>query len=187
MKRGKLVDSYVDLIITPREQQSIPVLISSVFAQLHFQLVTRAKGDVGVSFPHADKKSLGDTLRLHGQAVVLNELLAGERLRRMKDYYRSPTVANIPAEHSWRRVARFQKGMTAAKARRLVARGSITEERAQALYDETAARVDLPFLQLQSASTGGRYKLFVAQTEYEGSTASVSFNSYGMGGCVPWF
>ncbi len=163
------------------------MLISSVFAQLHFQLASRDQGDVGVSFPHADKQNLGDILRLHGEAAVLRELMAGDRLRRLRDYYRASSVAEVPAGHQWRRVGRRQKGMTAAKARRLVARGSVTEERAQELYEQSPARVDLPYLQLQSASSGGRYKLFVTQTDCEPPEMPQVFSAYGLGGCVPWF
>jgi len=180
------VDSYVDLHIQPEQEQNTSNLLSSVFGQLHIVLVDRGKGDVGVSFPKAHAIGLGDTLRLHSQSSVLEEVLSVQRMLRMKDYYRTSAISSIPHEHYWRVVKRQQPKMTASKARRLLARGSITIQEAEARCS-AQTKLQLPFLQLNSSSTGQSFKLFIEQVESDAPSEVAQFNTYGFGGHIPWF
>lgn len=180
------MDSYVDLRIEPQQEQKTSNLLGSVFGQLHYVLVDRDKGDVGVSFPKAHAIGLGDTLRLHSQTSVLEEVISAKRMHRLNDYYRTSAISGIPNEHQWRVVKRQQPKMTASKVRRLLARGSISIQEAEA-YCSTLTKISLPFLQLTSASTGQPFKLFIEQVESEAPLEVAKFNTYGFGGRIPWF
>ena len=77
--------------------------------------------------------------------------------------------------------------MTAAKARRMVRRGSASVERAQELFDLGPAKLKVPYLNMNSGSTGQKYRLYVSHMECAAPTSAQSFNSFGLGACVPWF
>ena len=179
------MDSYVDIVVRP-EVDLVPAhLLSAAFEELHRTIVSRGSSSTGISFPAAGK-SLGDVLRIHDDEKVLRQLSEIPWLRRNRDYFRVEGPREVPAEHDWRRVSRVQPRMTAAKARRLLARGSLDVQTA-AQVAATAKKLNKPFVEIRSGSTGQRFRLFIDQARCEPPSEPPEFNAYGLGGAVPWF
>lgn len=181
------MEGFVDLKVPAQEDQSTHAILARIYFSLHLELVERKLDRVAVCFPKAKKSTVGDVLRVLGVNKDLTTLLEAPRLRCLSDYYNSTGVESCPEGHAWRHIKRVQPKLTAAKARRMVKRGSASEERAQALYDQGPAVLAFPYLNMNSASSGQKYRLYVNQVPCEPPSKAQSFNSFGLGACVPWF
>jgi len=182
-----MADSYLDIIARPEADTTASVLLSGLFEQLHLEFVARRLSTVGVSFPDAQfKLGLGKCLRLHGPNDVIASLAAMPWLDRASDYYRVGVPRDVPLDHKMYVVRRLQPKLSAAKVRRLVARGSVSEESGEQLL-EGRQQLDAPYVQIKSGSSGQRFRLFFEQVPVEPSTARIDFNTYGFGKSIPWF
>lgn len=180
------MDHYLDYHVQADEALTRPALISALFTHLHLALVDQQRSDVGVSFPQAGK-DLGPVMRVHGTASVLESLSQTPGLRRLRDYHRAAEVAPVPAGHRWCRVARRQPAVSWSKARRMIKRGTLTEEEAEALCQRRGQLSD-PYVTIKSQSTGQVFKLFIVQQPVSSPPEQApSFGRYGLGGTVPWF
>ena len=180
-------DGYLDVVVRPDEETRASELLSALFEQVHRELVARSLTSVGVSFPEAGESGgLGTRLRLHGLEETLRPFGEMPWLVRASDYYRVTPVRAVPEGYTVRVVRRLQPNLSAAKIRRLLSRRSVTAERAV----ELLARRDVlsaPYVQIRSASSGQRFKLFFEQVPVEGTVGKRHFNAYGFGAGVPWF
>ncbi|GGY57564.1 type I-F CRISPR-associated endoribonuclease Cas6/Csy4 [Bacterioplanes sanyensis] len=182
------MDYYLDIALLPDPEFPAPMLMNALMAKLHRALHDRGQSDIGVSFPRADR-TMGNLLRLHGTQSALQQLQQLNWLKGMRDHCNIGTLSPVPGEHQWCQVRRWQPPITAAKLRRLVARGSVSEQQAEAIFAQKGKQpVHLPFLQLNSRSSGERFKLYIDQRISEGPSAG-SFNYYGLSqtATVPWF
>lgn len=185
------MDHYLDIRLLPDADFAAPVLLNALYAKLHRVLSTQQRRDIGVSFPGymlanqpgADKAapSLGLTLRLHGNAAALTSLLASRWLSGFADHAMMGDILPVPANARTIRVQRRQAKSNPAREReRLMRRtGMDAAEARQRIPDSTAQRLQLPFITLNSASTGQRFLLFIKQQEVA-QPASGDFNSYGL-------
>jgi len=179
------MDSYLDIHVRPQAELSSTVLMSSLFGEIHKALVSRSSNTTGVSFPKADVH-LGGTLRLHDEETVLVQLIESAWLKRASDYYRVDAPRPVPEHDQWLSVRRKQPSISAAKLRRMMARGNLKQEEAERLLSQKQ-KLDHPYVQLTSTSTGQKFRLFVEQTKCERPKFKPEFNSYGLGGVVPLF
>ena len=180
-----MLDGYVDIVVRDSMETAPSTLLGTLLGALHLKLVGEGGSSTGISFPNAGP-ALGDRLRLHDEPEALPRLVEGSWLVRYGDYFRIGAVREVPGDHGWRTVRRRQPKLSAAKARRMVARGSLDAAEAERLLSGTEP-LGLPFVQLSSGSTGQRFKLFLEQLPCEPPRSRPSFNAYGLGGAVPWF
>lgn len=181
------MNHYVDIEVLPDPEFNTTTLMSALYAKLHRALVTFGNGKVGVSFPRAGKTP-GDLLRLHAACELLKPLMAQNWLKGLNDYTRSSAINKVPTETQHILVTRIQPKITAARLRRAVRRGSISEREAEKLLAERSL-LKKPFFQLQSQSTGQRFPLFIQQQKLQAEINKGKFNSYGLSDktTVPWF
>lgn len=179
------MDCYFDVTVAEQDEMPAHVVLSAVYNQLHFLLVERAVGDIAICFPKAGK-GLGTVLRLMGSQTALEQVIANPRWQRLRDYLRISAIRPVPSDCAWYRVMRKQPKLSAAKVRRMLVRGTVLAEEAEALL-ATPAVLQEPFLHLQSASNGQLFRLFVSQLPTDKPSAPQQFNTYGLGGVVPWF
>ena len=109
----------------------------------------------------------------------------------MADHCTISAITPVPEQHQWCQVRRWQPAITAAKLRRLVARGTLSEQQAEEIFAQKGKQpVHLPFVQFNSRSSGERFKLYLDQRVYEQPNASTgAFNRYGLSqtAALPWF
>ena len=177
---------YIEFRAKPSEDIAPEIIISQVFSLCHVEIAKLNTGDVGVSFPGAHT-SIGSTMRVHGSKDALAMVAAS--CRSVSDYCNISGCKEVPPDATWRLIKRVQPTLSAAKLRRLVKRGSITQQEADERLSNTSMLFH-PYLQLRSASTNQNFRLFIIQSPIESvvETDAIScFNSYGLGGAVPWF
>jgi len=184
------MDHYLEIRVLPDPEFSEEMLMAALFAKLHRALGARGKRDIGVSFPEYSVKP-GAVLRVHGSGQALQELEELSWRKGLNDYCRCGKIAAVPAIKGWRCVRRVQVKSSAARLlRRSVRKGWLTEEEALMRVATTPERrVDMPWLNLKSLSTGQQFRLFFLHDELLSSAVKGEFSSYGLstGATIPWF
>ncbi|MBX2858733.1 MAG: type I-F CRISPR-associated endoribonuclease Cas6/Csy4 [Cellvibrionaceae bacterium] len=144
---------------------------------------------VGVSFPQF-AKTLGEQLRLHGPQNDLQALVAAPWFNGLTDYCQMDDIRPTPASVQYRTVRRVQTKSAANKRKRSVAKGWLNTEEAMAKIPATAQRsLTLPYLQLNSGSTGQHMRIFIEHGPLQSEPSSGRFNTYGLSSTatIPWF
>lgn len=187
------MDAYIDIRLLPDPEFPATTLMSALFSKFHRGLVSHGEGAIGVSFPDVKdgSRSLGNRLRLHGTLETLRSFQQMDWLRGMRDHVAASAPAAVPTSGRHRVVRRVQvKSNPERERRRLMARKGITVEQAmRAIPDSAAAKLDLPYLVLNSQSTGQRFRLFVEHLAVQTQAVSGTFGAYGLSptATVPWF
>lgn len=185
------MDHYLDIRLLPDADFNATVLLAALYAKLHRVLSAQQSRDIGVSFPgytvgsQQDKNhtpaSLGATLRLHGSAAVLDRLMASRWLSGFADHAMTGDIRPVPATARAIRVQRRQAKSNPARERaRLIRRQGVGQAEAlRRIPDSKARRLQLPFITLDSSSTGQRFLLFIDQHTVA-QPVTGEFNSYGL-------
>lgn len=187
------MDSYIQLQLLQDPEFSANTLMNALFAKIHRSLVSSGDGRVGVSFPDVGQKGLGlgVRLRLHGQTADLERLMSVKWLQGMRDHLSCSPISPVPATATYRVVRRVQAKSSPERARRrLIARKGISTEAAmEAIPDNAAEMLRLPYLLLISQSTQQQFRLFVEHLPLRKEPAPGAFSAYGLSAVatVPWF
>ena len=180
---------YCDIKVLPDPEASEPVLISNLMAKLHRALVELKEVNIGISFPNVDK-TLGDTLRLHGDETDLKQLFDLNWLKGLRDYCSQTSALQVPEDCEYRCVKRKQAKSADNKRKRSIAKGWLSAEEATLkIGNEQQKMLRLPFVQLKSTSTGQVMKLFIEHGGLQDKAVEGQFNRYGLSSSatVPWF
>jgi len=181
---------YIDIKILPDTEFSPSLLMNALFAKFHRALVEAGHGEVGVSFPQA-QKTLGDTVRLHGSQGVLQRLMAIGWLKGLTDYTSVTAITAVPDNCRFRVVKRVQaKSSVERMYRRSVKKGWLTAEEAETRMNAgKEQQLKLPFVQLKSRSTEQSFRLFIKQDKLLDAPVEGGFSAYGLSDAatIPWF
>lgn len=181
---------YIEIKLLPDPEFTSSVLMNALFAKLHRVLAEAGHGEVGVSFPQA-QKTLGDTARLHGNKVALERLMAIGWLKGLTDYTHVTAITAVPGNCKHRVVKRVQaKSSVERMYRRSVKKGWLTAEEAETRMNAGKdQQLKLPFVQLKSNSSGQAFRLFIQQGKLFDSPVEGGFTAYGLSdvATVPWF
>jgi CRISPR-associated endonuclease Csy4 len=184
------MDHYMDITLLADPEFAPTFLMNALFGKCHRALARGAEGRIGVSFPKAGKTP-GECLRLHGRQADLIQLMEQNWLKGMGDHIATGDIQAIPPGCEHRVVRRVQaKSSVARLLRRSVRKGWLTPEEAEKkLAQVRAQRLDLPFVQLKSGSSGKSFHLFFDQIRSADGSVEGDFSSYGLSSdaTVPWF
>ena len=186
------MDYYLDIKLQPDPDFVPSMLMNALFSKLHRALVENTQLTIGVSFPEYSLSplGLGGCLRLHGKQQDLESLLSTSWLTGMLDHVVFETVLAVPSNTSYITVKRVQaKSNLERLIRRSAKRKGISEEEARKAYQAAKPeKLRLPFLTLNSQSSGERFSLFIKQEKQE-KPQSGEFNRYGLSqtATIPWF
>ena len=184
---------YLDIHLRPDPEFSAAHLLAALYAKLHRALVRLEASSIGVTFPgHGESAHrLGDRLRLVGPVDDLTRLMALDWLSGMRDHVNLGGTAPVPANAVYRTLRRVQAKSNPERLRRRQAkRHGLTEVQDQPhVPDRVGARLDLPFIQMTSASTGETFRLFLRLGAPQPTLVAGGFNSYGLStlATIPWF
>lgn len=185
------MDWYMELRLNPDPEFADTLLMNALFAKLHRALSEAGRGEIGVSFPKAEK-TLGNWLRLHGSKEALERLKGLNWLAGMRDHvsvFGPLLVPEKTCEH--RTVQRVQAKSSAERLyRRSVRNGLLSAREAEkkaAIAKEQELK--LPYVRLKSTSTGQQFRLFIKQGKLTAKPQPGSFSDYGLSNTatVPWF
>lgn len=177
---------------------------SMLYSQLHFTLVNMHRKDlrcVGVDFPkygYQGKRTLGDKLRIFAsKEEILSFCIQDLKLRLSKylpifqNYYHFKSIKRTPTDCQHRCYARKRdKKSKEMLAVRMMKRQNISYQDALLLLqDYQPTPLDLPFILLKSQSSDAIFRCYIDKID-DGATYyndSKEFDTYGLGGFVPFF
>lgn len=181
---------YIEICLLPDTEFSPSLLMNALFAKFHRALVETGHGEIGVSFPQA-QKTLGDTIRLHGSKNALQRIMAIGWLKGLTDYTHVTAITAVPDNCKYRVVKRVQaKSSVERMYRRSVNKGWLTAEEAEARINAgKEQQLKLPFIQLKSHSSGQSFRLFIQQGKFLDAQVVGGFSAYGLSdvATIPWF
>ena len=91
---------YIDLKVVPDPESGPTQLLGALYDNLHLALVQQRRDTIGISFPDysLSPRTLGTTLRLHGSQADLQQLMATDWLKGMRDHVRTKEIAASPTD-----------------------------------------------------------------------------------------
>lgn len=176
------MDHYLDIKLMEDPEFSAPILMNALFSKLHRALVEVSQGDIAVSFPALSGKTLGKQLRIHGCYEVLTRLEQLPWRKGLSDYTQVMEVLPVPASDTHCLVSRVhvQSNLDRLRRRAMKRRSISYEEACLQIPEDKTTRLDLPFVQIKSQSTGEMFRLFIKQTQCPPSQADQAFSKYGL-------
>ena len=183
---------YQEIELIEQPDVSIGVIWSKLYTQLHLALADLKNKTgvqtIGISFPEYNDPNfpLGRRLRLFAATEKeLNELAVSLWLSRLTDYVKVKDIHAVPlkrvrgyATFSRKEIKRNPEAIARRRARK---DPGITYEEAlrRAKLQEREICL-LPFVSLNSLTSGQRFKLFIDRKEETGPRESLEFSSYGL-------
>jgi CRISPR-associated endonuclease Csy4 len=183
------MDYYLDIKIVPDEEVPIYFIRNKLYSKFHKALFTLNSTDIGVSFPNY-KDKLGDVIRLHSTENSLFKLQNTNWLGGLSGYCDVSSIQTVPDEVFYRTISRKQSNMTEAKLRRLIKRGSISQDEIKGYKAKMFQQsLDNPYLELESASNGHKHRRYLAFGEPSHSKTLGEFDFFGLSktASIPWF
>ncbi len=183
------MDHYLDIRILPDPEFKETVLMNAIYTKLHKTLCDLGAINIGVSFP-GSRIVLGNVLRLHGASEALNKLQRLNWIGPMSGYCQLSGIKSVPSEVTFRTVSRSQPTMSSAKLRRLVKRGSITDEEAKNYQAKMLTKErHSPYVELVSGSNGHRHRRYIEFGPLLEKPIAGDFDQFGLSkmATVPWF
>lgn len=184
---------YLDIRLLRDPEFTSHQLMSALYAKLHRGLAQLHTSSIGVVFPEYDatRCSVGAQLRLVGAVNELDRLMCREWLRGMLDHVVVSPVATVPEGTAHRALRRVQaKSNPERLRRRQMKRHKLSAAEAiERVPDTVTQRLNLPFVQLTSSSTGQAFRLYLRLDDSQAGPVAGPFNTYGLSGSatVPWF
>ena len=137
------------------------------------------------------RQTPGERLRVHGSQADLHAFATGDWRKTLLMWMQQGAVQAVPANSLHCAVTRVQFKSVHRMRRRVMRNFGLTAEQAHArIPDEKQNRVNQPFLDLRSASTGQTLRFFIRQQTGLPAPVAGGFSAYGMGqggATVPWF
>lgn len=184
------MDYYLELRIRPDEEVPLYFLRNKIFTKLHKILHDQKQTSVGISFP-GYKVKLGEVIRLHGDKDSLEAIQQSNWLGGLSGYCELSDILLVPDKvEGYRTVSRIQQNQTNAKLNRLIKRNDVSDKDIKNYKTKMfASGLDNPYLELQSKSTGEKYRLYVAFGEMLEKAVEGDFNHFGLSktATIPWF
>lgn len=183
---------YIDIRLLPDPEFQEHQLMGALYTRLHRLLVQLQTNRIGVSFPGYQDwpPTLGSTLRLLGPKLELSQV-ESSWLKGMRDHTEFMPIEQVPMKTAHRPLRRIQvKNNPERLMRRQIQRHGLTEQQARERVPKGRGdRLRLPYVVLNSASTGQRFPLFLKLGPETQSGEEWSFNTYGLSNtiAVPWF
>jgi CRISPR-associated endonuclease Csy4 len=180
---------YIDIKLFPKKEIRENVLLNQVYTAFHKRLYELHAENIGVSFPEYRLK-LGKTLRIHASKAMLEKLQEKEWLGKYAQFCKVSKILEVPQNVKYRTVYRVQQNMTEAKLRRLIKRGSISEEEVkQYRIKMFQGGLENPYVELKSMSNGQMHRRFIEFGELQDKSVEGRFDFFGLSkeATIPWF
>lgn len=186
------MDAYIEIRILPDSEMRENVLLNKVYTKLHKALWDLNSNDIGVSFPET-KVLLSRLIRVHSTVERLQELTETKWLGGLSSYCQPhyAEIQQVPAIVRYRTVSRWQHNMSESHLRRLIKRGSITQEEIKGYKAKMFQKqmTTLPFLEMDSTSSGNHHRRYIQMSEPLDEPIIGQFDTFGLSkqATIPWF
>lgn len=183
------MDYYVDIKLMHNKELRENVLLNQVYTSFHKRLYDMKVSNIAVSFPNYRLK-LGDVFRIHGEKEALEKLNEKDWLGKYRAFCKVGNIDVIPEKVEYRTVSRIQQNMTEAKLRRLISRGTISEEDIKSYRIKMfQGGLDNPYVELVSMSNRQLHRRFIEFGELKKEEVKGEFDLFGLSkrATTPWF
>ncbi len=181
---------YQDIELYPDNEIDIAFLRNKVYTKLHKAIFDLSTTNIGISFPQSDKK-LGCIIRIHSTQGKLNELQNLNWLGGLSGYCKVGDILPVPDKvDGYLTVSRIRQNMSISKMQKRIthqkATGCLkTDDDIKAYEKQYKAKMfktglDNPYLELQSTSTGNKYRIYIAFGAIQKQPESGEFNKFGL-------
>jgi len=180
---------YIDIRLMPKKEIRENLLLNQIYTAFHKRLYDLKANDIGVSFPEYRLK-LGRLFRIHGTKEALEKLNEQEWIGKYQQHCQISQIEEIPKIVKYRTVFRVQQNMTEAKLRRLIKRGSISDDEVKRYRIKMyQGGLDNPYVELISMSNGQLHRRFIAFGELKDEETAGEFDTFGLSkyATIPWF
>lgn len=183
------MDSYIEVRLKPDAEMKEAELSRKIFSKFHKMLVKLNTNQIGLSFPEVQLK-LGRLWRIHGKRDDLIKFQDSDWLGPLAGYCRVSKILDVPDNCKHRVISERRSNMSAAKLRRLIARGSISQEEQKRYKVKMLSQgYDNPYIDTVSNSTKQIYRKFFKFGDIVETPVDGQFSTYGLSkkATVPWF
>ncbi|MFA1562468.1 type I-F CRISPR-associated endoribonuclease Cas6/Csy4 [Aliivibrio fischeri] len=183
------MDCYIEIILKPDAEMRENVLLNKVYTKLHKALVTLNSDSIGVSFPQYNV-ILGRVIRIHSNSAMLHDLNGVSWLGGLIGYCNVSEITVVPSSCEYRIISRIQSTMSQSKLKRLIKRGSISEEEEKTYKAKMFSKgLDNPYLELESSSNGYKHRRYLRFSAPQSEPIQGKFDQFGLSksATVPWF
>jgi CRISPR-associated endonuclease Csy4 len=190
---------FFDLALLPDEEVPIFFIRNKVYTKFHKALFDLSATDIGISFPcpkkakkkDKNKMNFDEVIRLHATQKRLQQLQNLNWLGGLSGYCQVSEIFPTPDKVKGHQViSRIRQNMSLARMQKKIthqkSKGYLkTDEDIRAYEKYYKAKMfktglDNPYLELQSASTGGKYRLYIAFGELQKEATKGEFNHFGL-------
>lgn len=180
---------YIEITLLPNPDIALNFLWEKVYQRIHLGLVdikdNKGNVPIGIAFPeyNAAQYQLGTKLRLFAQeAGILEQLNPRECLKHLSDYVDLTNSRAVPEKITG--YVSYSRVQVKSNAQRLMRRSIKKDWLSQQQAEEKLSKLSdkqttLPFVQINSKSTGERFPLFIDCIE-QSQANTKAFNTYGL-------
>ena len=183
------MEHHIDIVLQADAEMQVNRLLNTVYSKLHKALYDLRSTSIGVSFPRYHI-TLGNVLRLHGNADDLGVLQQRNWLSGIDRHCNVSDTLRVPDNVKYRTISRKQTTMSQSKLKRLIKRGSITENQTKTYKSKMFSKgLDNPYIELVSGSNGEKHRRYIEFGEKQDKFVSGEFDQFGLSktATVPWF
>lgn len=183
------MNSYIEITIKPDAEMRENVLLNKVYTKFHKALSTLKSDCIGVSFPSYQTK-LGCVMRIHSHDAMLRDLTGLNWLGGLVGYCDMSEIQVVPSGCEYRTISRIQSTMSQSKLKRLIKRGSISDEQVKSYKAKMFTKgLDNPYFELESGSNGHKHRRYLQFSEIKKAPVQGDFDQFGLSktATVPWF
>ena len=179
---------YQEITLLSGEDVSANFLMSKIFQKVHLAIVEGRKNNssanYAVSFPQYTDTCIGEKLRIFSNSQEnMENLHLADRFSKLSDYVHWTGVRVVPVKIIKGTVVfcRYRNnGNPEALARRYAKRHDCSYEEALLRYKYDDSSSNLPYIIVESSSTGKKFSLFIRKKEVTNSE-KIEFDYYGLG------
>lgn len=180
---------YIDIKLVPSKDIRENFLLNQVYTSFHKRLYDLKSNSIAVSFPNY-KLKLGKLFRIIADKDALKKLNEKDWLGEYRKFCKVSIIEKVPIGTKYRTVSRIQQNMTEAKLRRLIKRGSISEDEVKKYRIKMLqGGLENPYVELVSMSNGKLHRRFLEFGELQDTQVEGEFDSFGLSksATIPWF
>ncbi|CAC9630567.1 type I-F CRISPR-associated endoribonuclease Cas6/Csy4 [thiotrophic endosymbiont of Bathymodiolus puteoserpentis (Logatchev)] len=181
---------YVEIRIKPDAEMQENLLLNKFYTKLHKAIFELNASDIGVSFSQV-KERLGCVIRIHSTKERLKELQNLNWLGGLSGYCAVGDILPVPDKvNGHQTISRIRQTMSDAKLKKRIEyqqeKGVLkTDDEVRAYIKQYKNKMFVtslgnPYLELQSTSTGSKYRLYIQFGELQQQAVIGEFNHFGL-------
>jgi CRISPR-associated endonuclease Csy4 len=193
------MNHYQDIKIFSDAECNLAFLRNKIYQKLHKAIFDLATTKIGVSFPNSKENQkdtlpnilLGDTIRIHSNKAKLQQLQNLNWLGGLVGYCKISDVLPLPDKvDGYRVISRIRQNMSFARMQKKIihqqSKGYLKTDEEIRVYEKYykakmfKTGLNNPYLELNSVSTGGKYRLYIEFGEVQDKAAVGDFNNFGL-------